>query len=240
METKEHNGWTNYETWAVALWIDNDQLSYQRWHDAAAEARQEAAQCPQVAEGIWEAKDAPRFLLADWLKDEITSEAPLSEADVYTDLLNAALGEVNWSEIAAHLLDDIAGQTRSAGDGDDFVIFQYTRAQAISDGVLVDVTATAKEAGIKYPTAFTAAVWQKYVAVPEGVEGQDEQGRLWDIVWMLRHAILTNEQRETSRIDFTLMVRNDNRRPEEVRLKALCGPGDQAEPVLTVMLPYED
>jgi hypothetical protein len=37
-------------------------------------------------------------------------------------------------------------------------------------------------------------------------------------------------------------VRNDNRSgtPPLVRLKALCGPGDQGEPVITVMLPEED
>jgi len=37
-------------------------------------------------------------------------------------------------------------------------------------------------------------------------------------------------------------VRNDNRdrTPPLVRLKALCGPGDQSEPVITIMLPVED
>jgi hypothetical protein len=45
---------------------------------------------------------------------------------------------------------------------------------------------------------------------------------------------------EASRIDFQLLVRNDNRRPEKVTLKALCGPGDDAEPVITIMLPHED
>jgi hypothetical protein len=43
------------------------------------------------------------------------------------------------------------------------------------------------------------------------------------------------------RIDFTLHVRNSNRHgtPPLVRLKALCGPGDQGEPVVTVMLPED-
>ena len=76
--------------------------------------------------------------------------------------------------------------------------------------------------------------------MPEGVEGQDEQGRLWDILWMLRCAIARDNRTESDRIDFQLLVRNDNRRPEEVTLKALCGPGDEAEPVITIMLPHED
>lgn len=66
---------------------------------------------------------------------------------------------------------------------DSDLIHVYTRAQAIEDGVLVDVTETAKEAGIRYPVAITQAVWAEYVAVPDGVEGQDENGRLWDILW---------------------------------------------------------
>lgn len=123
---------------------------------------------------------------------------------------------------------------------DNTYIFAYSRAQAIADGVLVDVTETAQEAGLKYPTALTAAVWAQYVTVPEDVAGQDEQGRLWDILWMLRYAILRSKRTETSQIDFQLLVRNDNRHPEQVTLKALCGPGDRAEPVITVMLPHED
>ena len=27
--SQEYNGWTNYETWNVALWLDNDYESYQ-------------------------------------------------------------------------------------------------------------------------------------------------------------------------------------------------------------------
>jgi len=36
------------------------------------------------------------------------------------------------------------------------LIHRYTRADALRDGVLIDVTATAKEAGFKYPVALTA------------------------------------------------------------------------------------
>jgi hypothetical protein len=42
-------------------------------------------------------------------------------------------------------------------------------------------------------------------------------------------------------VRFAVHVRNDNRErtPPPVWLKALCGPGDQGEPVLTVLLPDE-
>ena len=118
------------------------------------------------------------------------------------------------------------------------VIYSYSRAQAIDDGVLIDVSTVAMEAGIKYPVAVTCAVWANYVAVPEGVVGQDESGRLWDIVWMLRMAIARSNDGEEIR--YSLLVRNNNRRAELVTLKAVCGPGDDAEPVITIMLPDED
>jgi hypothetical protein len=119
-------------------------------------------------------------------------------------------------------------------------IHRYTRAQAISDGVLVDVTTTAKEAGIGYPVALTRAVWERCVRVPPGVAGQDEAGRLRDLVWLLRCAIGGSDA-GTREVRFGVHVRNDNRKrtPPLVRLKAVCGPGDQGEPVITVLLPNE-
>jgi uncharacterized protein DUF6573 len=119
------------------------------------------------------------------------------------------------------------------------IISRYTRADAIADGVLIDVTPTAREAGFKFPVALTAAVWEKCVAVPPGVECQDEAGRLWDVVFMLRCAI--GRSQDGCQINYALHVRNDNRErmPPLVRLKAVCGPGDRGEPVVTVMMPEE-
>jgi hypothetical protein len=118
-------------------------------------------------------------------------------------------------------------------------IHAYTRAQAIADGVLVDVSATAREASIRFPVALTRAVWERCVAVPPGVVCQDEAGRLWDVLWMLA---LAARRGAGVVVRFALHVRNDNRErtPPPVRLKAVCGPGDQGEPVVTVMLPDED
>jgi hypothetical protein len=124
---------------------------------------------------------------------------------------------------------------------DDIVIFRYTRAQAIRDGVLIDVSELAREAGFRMPVAITAAAWGLCVVVPHGVTGQDETGRLWDVLWMLRYAIGRSE-RGLDEIRFCLHVRNSDEEsvPPLVKLKALCGPGDDAEPVITILLPDED
>jgi hypothetical protein len=119
------------------------------------------------------------------------------------------------------------------------LIHRYTRPDAIRDAVLIDVSPTAREAGLRYPVAVTAAVWARCVAVPAGVICQDEAGRLWDVLCMLRQAA---GQSSGAEVRFAVHVRNDNRprTPPLVRLKALCGPGDGGEPVVTVMVPSED
>ncbi len=118
------------------------------------------------------------------------------------------------------------------------VLHSYTRAQALEDGVLVDVTATAKEAGFKVPVALTRSVWTSYVEVPHGVVGQDEAGRLWDILFLA--AFEARRRRGGSELRFKVYVRNDNRCPRPVELKLLIGPGDHGEPVATLLLPEED
>ena len=121
------------------------------------------------------------------------------------------------------------------------IIYSYTRAQALADGVQVEVTKTANEAGIKFPVFLTRTVFDAYVEVPPDVAGQDEAGRLWDIVWMLRFAILRSRP-GADRIPVALYVRNDNRRPQLVKLIATCGPLDidDPQPAITVMMPDED
>jgi hypothetical protein len=118
------------------------------------------------------------------------------------------------------------------------VIFSYSRRQAIADGVLIDVTLTAQEAGIRFPVALTAAAWAKCVAVPPGVACQDEAGRLRGVLTVFRAAA---RRSECDTLSFAVHVRNDDRgrTPPPVRLKAVCGPGDDAEPVVTIMLPEE-
>jgi len=121
------------------------------------------------------------------------------------------------------------------------VIYAYTRKQAIADGVQIDVTKTAQEAGIKFPVFITRGVFESYVAVPEGVTGQDEAGRLWDIIWMTRFAILRSHG-HTDRIPVALYVRNDNRAAKLIKLIATCGAldMDDPQPAITIMLPTED
>ena len=127
--------------------------------------------------------------------------------------------------------------------GTDFgpVIYQYTRSQAIADGFQIEVTRTAEEAGIRFPVFITRGVYEQCVAVPPNVTGQDEAGRLWDVIWLLRFAIIRSEP-GTSRLPVALYVRNDNRKARLVKLIATAGAMDidDPAPAITVMLPEED
>jgi len=102
------------------------------------------------------------------------------------------------------------------------VIYSYTRSQAVADGVQVDVSKVAAEAGIRFPVFLTRTVFDAFVTVPEGVTGQDEAGRLWDVVWMLRFGIIRSRP-GVDRIPVAFYVRNDNRAARLVKLIATCG-----------------
>ena len=122
------------------------------------------------------------------------------------------------------------------------VIFSYTRAQAIEDGVLVDLTAWAKETGFRIPVACTSTVWHGYIVPPEGTKelGQSERGRGHDLLWMLYLAIRRCRNTEREQLLFNVIFLQARNRHEEVTLKAHCGPGDEGEVVLTITLPHED
>lgn len=121
-------------------------------------------------------------------------------------------------------------------------IHVYTRAQAIADGVLHDVTTDAAEAGFRYPVALTAAAWGDAVEWnAEHGAHQDERGRLWDVLTMAR--FYAQRDRGGDRVPFqVLRVPNRPRatRPRYADLVLHIGPGDRGEPVLTIMLPGED
>lgn len=128
--------------------------------------------------------------------------------------------------------------------GDIPVIHRYTRAQAIDDGVLIDLTEWARETGFTIPVACTAAVWNQYITPPTSTEslGQCERGRGHDVLWMLYNAIRRRrtDSGDQDRLVFEVLFLQKPHRHETVKLKTICGPGDAGEPVLTIMLPDED
>jgi len=147
-----------------------------------------------------------------------------------------------WSEIAQAGTDSVFDPP----SGKSNTIFAYTRKQAIDDGVLVDITDTAREAGFKCPVAVTEGVWNQCVAwSDEDTQRQyhqDESGRLRDVVWMALNAIRRHRGSEQQLTYQLLCLPRDgtSTEPVETTLKLVTGPGDHGEQVITIMLPGED
>jgi hypothetical protein len=116
------------------------------------------------------------------------------------------------------------------------VIHAYSREQALADGVLVDVTSTAREAGFKVPVALTSAVYARLVPSERDASlGQSFEGRLWDVLMVLRYYAGA----DTDTVTFHVIIA-EGEESHEIVLKAHIGPGDNGEPVVTIMFEYED
>lgn len=126
------------------------------------------------------------------------------------------------------------------------VIHSYTRAQALEDGELVDVTewASAEKGiigGFKIPVAMTRALWAAVEDIPERLEGvADVRGRAHDVLWMALCAI--RRQGPGDRIDFKVILPRtptdggeDATTDRQVEtLHGQCHGGDEGEPVVTL------
>jgi hypothetical protein len=99
-----YNGWANYETWLVNLWLNNDEETYNLCRSLAERCFEDA-----VPSEVLSREERACYLLANQLKEMLEARNPLaSEASVYADLINAALCEVNWREIAIAFSGEIA------------------------------------------------------------------------------------------------------------------------------------
>lgn len=117
-------------------------------------------------------------------------------------------------------------------------IHTYTRAQAIEDGVLVDVTSAAKQAGFRIPVAMTRGAWAECVEWSDEDSKRDsyenEAWRLWTVMWVA----YTAARRGGAQASFELyrVPRGGcGVKPPLVMLSVVCGPGDSGEPVITIL-----
>ena len=110
------------------------------------------------------------------------------------------------------------------------VIHHYGREQAVEDGVLIDATDMAREAGITYPVAVTANLWASYI------DRGDTKGRLWDVLWMFR---IKSRNVDSDKLTFSVSFTDETGKTKLVELLATCGPGDLGEAVITIMLPED-
>ena len=109
MQDETYNGWKNYPTWCVNLWIGNERETDEQ---AAAIAKYSCVYadnyCEQVKDGTWTPAQAARYTTADRFKEWVTDElAPDLGASFAADLLGYALDEVDWYEIADVYIESV-------------------------------------------------------------------------------------------------------------------------------------
>jgi hypothetical protein len=93
-----YNGWTNYETWCVSLWMDNDEGMYNEVRDSVASVGESPRATFEVAQ-----------ILADYVADlaEATCPGVIEGASFVADMFGHALAHVNWEEIASGLIEEM-------------------------------------------------------------------------------------------------------------------------------------
>jgi len=125
--------------------------------------------------------------------------------------------------------------------GDCEIISKYTRADAIQDGTLIDLSANFSEISsqlYKFPVACTSAVWAIVeAAVANKKHCNDFAGVVWDVLWMSQKGIV--RRIDESQYIFRVIITGTGRQKHH-DLKIVCHGGDAAEPVLTILLPEED
>ncbi len=111
------------------------------------------------------------------------------------------------------------------------LIFSYSRADAIRDGVLIDVSSRAKTLGYRIPVALTAGLYDLLAA---GASDETEISARVDLLLIALRNSTAGSPGAGERLDFVIKA------VAPLSVWALCGPGDTPAPVLTVLLPHED
>lgn len=111
------------------------------------------------------------------------------------------------------------------------IIFRYTRAEAIADGVLVDVSGPAAHVGFKAAVALTHAVWAECVSA----ENAPEEGECARLHQLLTAALARFLEVRLEEVFFD--VAQGRKRGS---LKLLHHIGDHGDLVATILLPGED
>ena len=128
------------------------------------------------------------------------------------------------------------------------LIYRYTRAQAIGDGVLVDVSVPARKRGFTVSVCLTARAWSELVAWDAHDSarmpglGQSEDGRLHDVL-VCAHRAAKGAGEGADRVDLEVWRvdrRGGKSAPQKVQVWMHIGPGDNGEPVLTILMPGDD
>jgi hypothetical protein len=165
-------------------------------------------------------------------------------------LLNGELHDLNKDALSRSIhrtlsrseeedkLSDWLPATFLNGDPQSSELISSCRAQAITDGVLVDVTEIARRVGFRLPVALTQTLWEDIHAVPERLRNEvTPEWRLW---WVLSEARRAFKHLTSPSFSSLYRLSESLSEEGEYEVKVVFGPGDRGEPVLTLMQASEE
>jgi ABC-type uncharacterized transport system YnjBCD permease subunit len=128
------------------------------------------------------------------------------------------------------------------GDALQQEVAAFSRAEAIADGRLMDVSEMASDVGFRFPVCLTSRTWWAVIEPTQRARrlGQSSEARLWELLWAVRCALLRRVCLERAAITFRVQLSEGEGRARTVTLRAVCAPGDDSRPTLTVMMPDEE
>ena len=93
--TQSYNGWTNYETWLCNLWFNNFDFTDQMDMFDNCEDNCDVLE-----------------IIANYIKESVEEFVEYSAADhgFIQDMINSAVGEIDWRDIADHYVDDVVDE----------------------------------------------------------------------------------------------------------------------------------
>jgi hypothetical protein len=167
---------TNRETWLVKLWIGNDR--------------------ERIFIG------GPNRQILNWAKDQ--AAAAWSKSLGVEEHNQAHFGiPTCWRRRSAAEWYEMADAMMQTPQNGPYAVHRHFGLHAATGHrrwALIDVSDVAQEAGFRLPVAMTAAAWSAAVEVPFNTPCQDETGRLWDVLNVLRFSVIG---RVESQIDST-------------------------------------
>ena len=121
------------------------------------------------------------------------------------------------------------------------VIYSYSRADAVRDGVLIDITDIAKRFGFKYPVAITSNLYFTYINQNGGLNSvnQIDNTRLIDLLTAMYYSIKNCKDSKTNFVTVKITIKPSPNETSEIEVWAHCGPADDYRLVITIMLPED-
>lgn len=105
MTDKEYNGWTNWETWSVALYVGEGLIDEDSIRDAVKEHEGDA-----YAVGQW-----VRDLVEEYAEEGLGADR---DGGLAAHFVRGCLGSVDWYSIGSHMVEDYAPEAEESEGGE--------------------------------------------------------------------------------------------------------------------------